>query len=116
MIQIKATALQSQTCYDHSGAPSTTAATSDGAPTMAEQSTEGKQLKDDAAEDPCDYLEGHGAAPFKNQAEIDAEITEKRQALLKMKVALGNDVAELAETQTVVPHDFGYTPSKGGES
>lgn len=83
---------------------------------MAEHSTEGKQLKDDAAEDPCEYLEGHGAAPFKNQAEIDAEINEKRQALLKMKAALGNEVAELAETQTVVPHDFGYTPSKGGES
>lgn len=72
------------------------------------------QKSQDAA-DPCVYLEGHGAAPFDHQDVIDSEVNEKRQALLKMKAALGNIVAAPEANQPAVQHTFGYTPSQGGE-
>lgn len=71
--------------------------------------------QDQGEADPCVYLEGHGIAPFEHQAQIDSEVGEKRQALTKMKVALGNQVDVPDTEQPAVQHTFGYTPSQGGK-
>lgn len=56
----------------------------------------------------------HSKAAFPHQDVIEAEVQEKRAALAKMKVALGNAFEDSAAKQMPVPHDFGYTPSQGG--
>ena len=82
---------------------------------FADAETGDDKVKAQASEDPCEYIEGHGAGPFKGQDQVDTEVSEKRQALLKMKVALGNDVTDPTKAQVVAPYDFGYTPSQGGK-
>ena len=45
----------------------------------ADTETGNDKVKAQASEDPCVYIEGHGAGPFKGQDQVDTEVSEKRQ-------------------------------------
>ena len=47
--------------------------------TAADAETGDDKVKAQASEDPCVYIEGHGAGPFKGQDQVDTEVSEKRQ-------------------------------------